>query len=314
MRRIVVTGARSPLARHVISALRAIPTVDTVCGVENRKPAASSGRPAHDDAFIKIVPFAPDHRPFVEYLEKESIDTVVQCGLVPDRVGLAMRSVDADVISTMCLGAAIGHEQVVVRNWVVASSSAAYPIGSHSPLLQRESQSHPLEDQPLASSIAEAEEYARDLAVRLPHVNVSILRLQQLIGPGVHGPLAALLACDPTPAPIGFDPAIQLLHLDDAASAIAYAAQAELAGLYNVASAGTIRWDAAVAVAGSTKFPVLPVRLALLEPLLKQLHVPFLPSELHDLMLFGHAVDTQKIERAGWKPQYDQHACLSSVR
>ena len=313
MRRIVVTGARSPLGRRVIVALRAIPTVEIVHGIENRPKRSESDSKSHAREDVEIVPFAPDHRPFVAYLEKESIDTVVQCDLVPGRIGLPTRSVAADVISTMCLGAAVGHEAVAVHNWVVVSSSAVYPIGSHSPLLQRETRSLPREDETLASSIAEAEDYARDLALRLPHTNVAILRLQRLVGPAVRDPLTSLLGCDPTPAPIGFDPAIQLLHVDDAASAIAYAVNAELAGLYNVVSLGTIRWSDAIAAIGSNRIPVLPMRPGLLEPLLDRLNVPFIPSELHDLMLFGHAVDTAKIERTGWKAQYDQAGCLSSI-
>jgi UDP-glucose 4-epimerase len=281
MRRVVVTSARSPLGRCVVDAMRASPDIEFVRGVESKSRERSRGQ---------------------------------QCGLVPDRSGLVQAAREADVIATMCLGAAIGHEAVRVRSWILASSSAVYPIGSHSPLVQRERQELPREEETLAASIAEAEDYARDVALRLPHVNVAILRLQQLVGPELRGPLARLLARDPVPAPIGFDPGIQLLHIDDAASAIAFAARNELAGIFNVASAGMMHWQDAVRATGHERFPVLPLSIALLEPVLDRLGVPFVPAELLDLLRFGHVVDTAKIERAGWKPQFDQRRCLSMLR
>ena len=303
-----MTGGRSPLGRALVAALASSPGVETVRGVEPSRRGSS-----RDEDALDFVSFVPDHRRFVEYVEKERIDTVVQCGLAPDRSGLGSRSEEADVISTMCLGAAIGQEGSPIRSWVLASSTAVYPIGSHSSLLQHERQQLPREEETLAASIAEAEEYARDVAHRLPHVNVAILRLQQLVGPDLRGPLASLLGQSPVPAPMGFDPAVQLLHLDDAAAALAFAVRRELAGLYNVASKGLIRWQDAIRITGRSQLPVLPMGLELFEPLLERVGVPHVPVELLDLLRFGHAVDIEKIERAGWHPRFDQHACLAEL-
>jgi len=166
---------------------------------------------------------------------------------------------------------------------------------------------------PFIASIVEAEDYARDLAVRAPHINVSILRLQQLVGSGVEGALARLLRADSIPSPIGFDASIQLLHLEDAAQALAFAARVELAGLYNVASTGLIHWNTAIARRGQRGTPTLPIGSGPFEGVLGRLGVPFIPSGLRDLLRYGHAVDIQKIERAGWKPKYDQRSCLAHL-
>ena len=307
-RRFVVTGGRSPLGRRILEELRDLPTCEHVRGVEAK--ARGGDRKTED---LDFVPFAPDHRPFTEYLEKNRIDTVVHCGLVPDRMGLPGPVHEADVIGTMCLGAAIAHEGSSVRNWVIASSSAIYTVDSHSALLQTERSIHSIEHETLASSIAEAEEYARDVALRRPHLNVAILRLQHLVGRNTQSPLARLFAQDRIPVPIGFDPAIQLLHIDDAASAIVFATRSELAGLYNVASEGLIHWRDAIRVSGRQAISVPPASVAMLEPLLRRFQIPFVPADLLELLRFGHAVDTQKIRRAGWSPEYDQHRCLSSV-
>ena len=122
MRRIVVTGGRSPLGHRVLDALRANPMVEHVRGVVAR---ASDERGPLD--FVKYV---PDHRPFAEYLEKNQIDTVIQCDLVADRNGSDENTREADVIAAMALGAAIARENSTVRNWVLVSSSSIYPVRS----------------------------------------------------------------------------------------------------------------------------------------------------------------------------------------
>lgn len=303
MRRIVVTEGGSPLGRRVIATLRSCPDVEQVRGIESSPDRR--GQPGEEA--LDLVSFVPDHRPLSDYLKKEDIDTVIQCG-----VGLDPASVD--VIGALCLAAAIGHAGSPVRSWVIASSSSIYPIDSHAPLLQRESQQLPRQDETLAASIAEAESYARDLALRMPHVNVAILRLQQLVGPGARGPLATLLGRPRVPSLIGFDPAIQLLHLDDAASAMVFAAIRELAGVYNVASAGLLHWHDALRATGHASLPFLPFGFAMAEPLLEALGLPFVPVALLDLMRFGHVVDTTKLEREGWRPEHDQRSCLSLLR
>lgn len=337
MRRIAVIGGATGLGRRVVETLQSRAGVQQIRAIESRalrpprtrrkdsaadaaagfgaEADAKSHAEAHGetDVDVDVVPFVPDPRPLGEYLAKERIDTVVHASLVPDRCGLTAQARAADVIGAMCLGAAIGHAGSQVRSFVVASSSAVYPIGSDAALLQDEHQPFLPDSAEIAASIAEAEDYARETAHRLPHVNVAILRLQQLAGPGVSGSLARLLSRRPVPSPVGFDPAIQLLHVEDAVGALVHAVEQELAGLYNVASAGLIRFGEAVVATGRPAFPVPPLGVAALEPMLERLDLPFIPAELAALLRYGHALDTAKLERTGWRARHDQRACLAAI-
>ena len=313
MKRVAVVDGRCALARELVRVLERDPGIESVRGVETG-PARGAARDGDDGPAPDRVPLVPDHRAFAEYLAKERIDTVVQCDLAPDRAGSGSVTTEADVIATMCLGAAIGAESSPVRSWVLLSSSAVYPVDSFAPVFQDEQTVLRPESAGVAASILEAEDYARDLAKRLPYVNVSILRLQQLAGRAVRGPLARVLAQSPAPAPIGFDPAIQLLHLEDAVSAAAFAIARELAGVYNVASAGSIRWHAAVAATGNGALPVLPIGFSPIESLLSRLNVPVVPAELVPILRYGHVIDAGKLERFGWRPRADQAACLEDLR
>lgn len=307
-RRIAVIGGRSPLGRRVADALHDDPGVEAVHPLEGRL-----GRRAGEDARVDIVSFDPDHRPLAEFLASERIDTLVQCALVADRCGRQPSASTAGVIETMNLGAAVGHEDVSVRSWVVASSTAVYPIGSMSPRFQSERSDFQPTEASLAASILEAEDYARDVAERLPHVNVAILRLQHLAGPGSRDSLYDLLGRRVLPAPAGFDPLIQLLHVDDAVSGLAFAAREELAGVYNLASAGVIHWQDALRALDRPVRTAAPFSLGPLSSLVDRLGGASIPSDLVDLMWFGHAVDTHKLERAGWKASHDQRSILSEL-
>lgn len=305
---MVVLGGGTPLGRRVVDYLRRNVDVDQVVGIE---PHPFDDPVMNED--LEFLSWAPDHRPFVEFLVKQEIDTVVDCRLVADRGGAVRQPSGADVISAMYVGAAIADERTSVRSWILASSSAFYPSESYMPLLLLEDRSVTPAANDRGASIAEAEEYARSLARRMPHVNVAILRLQELAGRDCRGPLATLLARPFVPWILGFDSAIQLLHVDDAVNAIAWAAQIELAGLYNVSSASMLRWSEAIDATGHHRFPILPISVSPLEPLLERLEIPFVHSSMFDLLRYGQAIDIEKIGYAGWSPKNDQLECLATL-
>jgi len=309
MKRTAILGAGCPIGQRVLASLQRNPAVDFVVGVE---------RPPEDGASLesdlRAIPLTSDLRPLVDFLAQEGIDTVVDCGLVADRGGREQRPSGADVIRAMVVAAAISDERAAVRSWVLASSSAYYPVESYMPLLHREDRSVLPGRTDRAASIAEAEEYARSLAKRLPHVNVAILRLQELVGREVVGPLATLLARPLVPNVVGFDPAVQFLHVDDAVDAIAWAAEVELAGVFNVASEGLLRWSEAIREMGHFSLPILPWSLPGVDVLLERIGLPFVQRGLLDILRFGHAIDTMKLARAGWSAEYDQIRSLVSLR
>ena len=309
MRRMAVLGGGTPLGRRVVDSLRRKASVDRVVGIENE----SFTDPALNED-LEFISWTRDHRPLAEYLSKEGVDTVIDCALVADRSGRTTRPSGANVISAMYVGAAIADERSPVRSWVVASSSAIYPSRSYMSLLQRENQAVSTEGDERASSIEEAEDYARSLAERMPHVNVALLRLQELAGEDSRGPLANLLARPIVPWIPGFDASIQLLHIDDAADALVWAAEVELTGVHNVASSGMIRFSEAIRATGHRSMPVLPIPASPVEGLLARLKIPFVPAAMMGLMLYGQALDTEKLARAGWRPAHDQLGCLATLR
>ncbi len=305
MKNILVTGAGAPLGRAMLRHLRNLAGVEHIVGVE---PTTSSDWV--DGA--ELIASPRDQRAFVDLLAEYPIDTVIHCGLAPDRGGRVATPSEARVIDTMRLGAALASPDVSVRAWVIASSSGVYPVDSHAPLLQREDSALDTSEGTPAASIREAEEYARDVASRRPHLNVTLLRLQHVVGPGVRSPMTELLDQPVLPRVVGYDSPLQLLALDDAVRALSFAAELELAGVYNVASTGTVRMSEAIRTLGRTALPVLPFEAGgALGDLARRFGVPHVPGGMLPVLRFGHALDTSKLAAAGFSPEHDQAGCLA---
>jgi UDP-glucose 4-epimerase len=306
MERVLVTGATNPLGRHLIQRLQEEPGLAKVIGVEPRTTTDWMDG-------IELVAFEADDRELVGFLADQRIDTVIHAGMVPARSGSPTSSGPADVIGTMRLCAAVGSPRVSVRALLLVSSSDVYPAEPHTPLLQREDDATADGEAEPAASLLEAEEYARELARRLGHLDVAILRLAELGGGGLGGPLSSALLQPLLPDPLGYDPQVQWLHADDAVEAIAFAARLELAGVYNVASDGVLRWSEARALRGRPSIPVLPFEAGPFAPLLRRIGIPHLPEGTGDVLRFGSALDASKLRSAGWQARHDQHGCLRAL-
>jgi UDP-glucose 4-epimerase len=306
VRRVLLVGAESRLGRRLSDYLLERPEVDGVTGVE------LSGR-SRSGAFVRLGAHALDHHGLVGLLREREIDTVIYGSLAADRAGTAVAPSGADVVGTMRLCAAVGDLSVPVRCLVIASSSDVYPTTSHVPLLRRESSAVEGAAGSPTESLLEAEEYARDTAERAPHLCVSLLRLAELVGPAVRGPLSSLLAQKWVPSLLGTDAPVQLLHVDDAVQALAFAAQVELAGVYNLASRGHVYWSEAMRALSRRAPPLLPFEAGSFEPVLRAFGLPHVPNGMLGLLRFGRVLDTTKLASAGFAPKFDQTACLESL-
>lgn len=245
----------------------------------------------------------------VDLLGDLAIDTVVHVGLVTGRhrssvneadtnsSSGALRATDGRVIQTMRLAAAVGRRDGPVRNFVVASSASVYPASSRSPMVHREHETLSPSPNSEAAALLEAEDYVRDVALANPHIAVAILRLCDLVGRGVTSSLASLLRAPFVPFIPGFDPSVQLLHVDDALAALEHAASTELAGLYNVAGEGTIRWRRAINAAGRWPWPVLPAAL----------------GSLSSVLRFGRCLDTDALSGTGFTAAHSSEQCARSA-
>ena len=306
MRRVLITGVSQPLGRRLVVRLAARPDVEALIGVDVQDGVVVREGALADGG----KPSSPGQRQTLsDLVDVNAIDTVVHAALCPSRSGMAGQHT-ADVIATLQLAAATSDRGV--RVVVAVSSTEAYTPTSAAPLWRREDELLRPRAESDAALIVEGEDYVRDVAERHPHISVAVLRLADLAGPDIGGPLASLLRHSVVPFVAGYDPAVQLLHIDDAVAAVEHTIGGELAGTFNVAGAGAVPWRTLACRAGRPAVPA-PVVAGSLATALAALRVPHVPAALANLLRFGRGVDTTAFEATGFHPRHPTEVCARAA-
>ena len=202
-----------------------------------------------------------------------------------------------------------------VKKVVVLSSANVYgPSPENSNFLT--------EDAPLMAAgrfsgvrdLIEVDMLAHSFFWRHPDIQTVILRPVHIVGPAIKNAPSQYLRMKRPWVMAGFDPMVQLIHVEDAARAMVEALRPEARGVYNVVGPGEVPLSAIFRELGHTAIPVPhPVARPLLGMLFKYRLANFPPPEL-DHIQFVCAVDGARwVKELGWKPQYSMKETIRSV-
>ena len=147
-----------------------------------------------------------------------------------------------------------------------------------------------------------------------PDIQTVILRPVHIIGPNIKNAPSNYLRLKYPWVLAGFDPIVQLIHVDDAARAMIEALRPEAKGVYNVVGPGEVPLSAIFRELGRTVLPVPHiVARPLLELMFKYHLASFPPPEL-DHIQFLCAVDGSRWAKdLGWKPSHSMRETIRSV-
>jgi nucleoside-diphosphate-sugar epimerase len=198
---------------------------------------------------------------------------------------------------------------------VSVSSAAVYGAGPNNPLPITEDA--PLRPNPgFLSAVHDAEnerrlaEWCEKRRTASP-VSATTLRLAPVVGPGAHGLFARAALGRPPVAVRGSARPIQVVHVDDAAAALALAVEHALDGVFNVAADGWLS-DAAVRELVGSGPPALPDELA--RRVLQALWSSGLgdaPPELLPYLVHPWVVANDRLRAEGWAPV---HSNVDAIR
>jgi len=149
---------------------------------------------------------------------------------------------------------------------------------------------------------------------RHPDIQTVILRPVHIVGPNIKNAPSNYLRLRHPWVLAGFDPMVQLIHVEDAARAMIEALRPEAKGVYNVVGPGEVPLSAIWRELGraSIPFPHLLAR-PLLDILFKYRLASFPPPEL-DHIQFLCAVDGSRwVKDVGWRPRYSMRETIRSV-
>jgi UDP-glucose 4-epimerase len=297
-RRVLVTGLGTFWGGRVAQALEADPDVDMIVGLDTREPNLELER-------TEYVRCDENYSILSRIVKATQVDTIVHTFLVVDSTQMRPRSMhEINVIGTMNLFAAASQAGSSVREVVVKSSTYIYGAAQADPVWFREETPRTHPPRTLVERNLEAVEgYVRDFAEDNPHVNVTLLRFSNVLGPDLTTPISRALALPAVPSVWGFDPRLQFVHEDDIIRAILFVLDRHLPGIYNVAGDGLLPWSEVAKICGKRTFPLTPIATSLTTWPLRRLGVP-LPEELLDLLRYGRGVDNRRLKRAGFSYDY----------
>jgi len=297
-RRVLVTGLGTFWGGRVAQALEEDPSVDVIVGLDTREPKIELER-------TEYVRCDENYSILNRIVRATHVDTIVHTFLVVDSTQMRSRTMhEINVIGTMNLFAAASQPGSAVREVVVKSSSYVYGTAKEDPVWFREETPRTHAPRTLVERNLEAVEgYVRDFAEDNPHVNVSLLRFSNVLGPDLETPISRALSLPVVPSVWGFDPRFQFVHEDDVIRAIMFVLDRHLPGIYNVAGDGLLPWSEVARICNKRTWPLPPLGTGVATWPLRRLGVA-LPEELLDLLKYGRGVDNRRLKRAGFSYHY----------
>src|SRR4051812_29511357 len=297
-RRVLITGLASFWGGLVAKALEEDDSVEVIVGLDTLEPTVELER-------TEYVRSDENYSILSRIVQATRVDTIVHTFLVIDSTQMGARSMhEINVIGTMNLFAAASAPGSTVRDVVVKSSSYVYGTAMDDPtwFSEQTARTHPPRNR-LERSLESVEGYVRDFAEDNPHVNVSLLRFSNVLGPDIVTPASKALELPLVPSLFGYDPRLQFVHEDDVVRSLMYVLDNEAPGIYNVAGDGLVPWSEVAAICGKRTIPMPPFGMSLAAGPLRRIGVE-LPPEFLTLLKYGRGVDNRRFKRTGFQYQY----------
>ena len=200
-----------------------------------------------------------------------------------------------------------------VKHVVFVGRHTYYGAGVDSPMYHTEDEPpHGIGSFPELADLVAADLFAANTLWRNPGLCTTVLRLCYTLGASQQGTLSAFLKGKRVPMVMGFDPLFQFLDENDAARAIALAAEQRVKGIFNVAGPSPVPLSTIIRATGRTAVPVP-------EPILSRLFgrfgFPSLPKGALEHIKYPIVVDGRAFKRAtGFTFQVDEVEALRRYR
>src|SRR4051812_11660035 len=301
---VLITGVSRFLGGRLAAQLAADPQVERVIGIDAVPPRTADQPRLGRTEFVR----ADIRNPLIaKVLSQARVSTVVHAALMasPRPVGGRIPMQEMNVIGTMQLLAACQKSDTVERV-VVRSTTAVYGCGPDDPAVFTEGHDpHDRSTGGYAKDAAEVEAYVRGFARRRPDIEVSMLRLANILGPTIDNGLTRYLGMPVVPTAAGFDPRLQLLHEDDAIEVLRLATVSSRPGIVNVAADGVVTLSQLLRQVGRVRVPVPTSAVGLVGTLVRNSGVVDFTAEESRYLCYGRVVDTTRLHTEfGYTPRF----------
>lgn len=308
---MLITGSAGFLGEATLDRVTAMDESHVAVAVDTRPSSGPSGETRR---FISVV--RDIREPVDNLLADYAIDTVIHLAFVlrPQRGSRhASEAREINVGATERLLRACS--KAGVRQIVYLSSATVY--GAHPGFtgpFEETDAVNPVAGFSYSEQKVEAERLLLRHGDEHPDCAVAILRGCVVMGPEAKNFITESLGMRFLPAPIGADPEMQFLHVDDYTSAIETVLRKRPRGVYNIAGNGTIKWRDMVQTAGGKTIPTpAPLLKGVIDITWKLGLQRRSPAAGLSFIRYPWLVSTEKIRsELGWQPGHDSHDALES--
>jgi UDP-glucose 4-epimerase len=253
--RVLVTGAATAVGRALVASLLAEPSVELVVTVDDASaPAGGSPR------LLRLSADLSRPREIKNLLQgpirAHAVDTVVHAALhgSPTHGGRRARALDVEATRELLR---LAEEHPTLRRLVYRSSAVVYHTGSDAVEILDEDR--PLELSPSAPQWVR-DRVEADLAVcahaGLSRLRIAVLRCAEIFAAGAESQLHDWVRSKVCMRPLGYDPMVELLSLEDATRALTAAVFAHAVGVFNVPGADVLPLSRVAERCGRLDVPV----------------------------------------------------------
>ncbi|NVJ26771.1 MULTISPECIES: SDR family oxidoreductase [Myxococcus] len=301
---VVVTGISGNLGRTLAKLLH---KHERIIGID-RRPFV--GRPKD----VEMYELDLRKKKAEDVFRKNEVRAVIHMGIMHDPRMSEEEHHSFNVVGTTRLleyCAKYGVKKVVV----LSSANVYGPSPDNSNFLT--------EDAPLMAAsrfsgvrdLIEVDMLAHGFFWKHPQIETVILRPVHIVGPTIKNAPSNYLRLRHPWMMAGFDPMIQLIHVEDVARAMVAALRPEPKGVYNVVGPGEVPLSAVMRELGNSPVPVPHlVARPLLGMLFKYRIANFPPPEL-DHIQFLCAVDGSRwVQDVAWKPHHSMRETIRAVQ
>jgi UDP-glucose 4-epimerase len=302
---VVVTGISGNLGRTVAKLLHK--REQRIIGID-RRPFV--GRPKD----LEMHQLDLRKKKAEDIFRKNEISAVIHMGIMHDPRMSEEEHHSFNVVGTTRLleyCARYGVSKVVV----LSSANVYGPSPDNSNFLT--------EDAPLMAAsrfsgvrdLIEVDMLAHGFFWKHPGIQTVILRPVHIVGPTIKNAPSNYLRLRRPWVLAGFDPMVQLIHVEDAARAMVDAAlRPEPKGVYNVVGPGEVPLSTIHRELGHTSIPVPhPLARPLLGMLFKYRLANFPPPELDHIQFLCNVDGSRWGQDVAWTPQYSMRDTIRSV-
>ncbi len=293
---VAVTGSSGKVGKRLIERLAREDSIGSILAIDITPPA----RQLPDK--VEFCHLDIRNRLLEEVLATKRVETVIHLAFAVVPIHNSFEMHEINLVSSMNLFSACS--KINIKNLVIISSSFVY--GFHP-----DNSFYMTEDQPLRPNRKfqyqvdkkELEDFANRFDRRHPETRLTILRPAAVPGSRMAYYIQRYFKRDVTPTLFGYDPLLQLLHMEDFIEAVIRAVRDKHAGTFNVAADGIISLSALAKLLGTFTLPLAHPLAYPAADLLWYLKLSSGRSDILALLRHSCLVSTKKqIESFGVRP------------